>query len=1256
MTRRGLSFAISAVLVILWSESLASAQVATTCPSQSTVPALAYGERVTGCSLGQATGQDSYTFFGTSQDLVRASLWKDSGQGAPCVEIFDPSGNIVAGQACFTDLRVALSATGIHKIVVLAQRATGVFQYDLRLDRLFPVSPTSVALGIGDMYPDSLTYPAQYNLYHFAGFQNQVIWMDMTPRGGSGVPCITVYGPDRSMVFGPYCTNGGFTAPYTPPAYFTFSLPLTGTYVISINAQGDVSTVQYQLRLQRIIPVVPTARPIPYGGSVQAQVGPLGKMDMVYFDAAKDDLVSWSFGFESSDGPVGGSFYDAAGKLVGFSLEVGSGAGFGGYTIPASGRYTLLFSGPNSEKYSYSNYGTASTAAWATCLGQCPNSLPDSIGALSSNPASVVIEVYQGSNVASRSVQVSGPPSDSQLLLTQPTDSWVSVDSTAVPLPATLKVTVNANGLGPGTYTSRILLQSEAGALTQVPITLMVVPPPLTITTTSLPDASVTVSYGPVQLSVSGAMGPVLWTQTGLPLSAGLSLSTSGVLSGTPSSGSQGVYPLTVSATNAGVTVSTQLVLTIYSPATLGVLNFRLPATGGGTLSSMQVVSVVNDGKSTAAIQVSPGPASPWIQVGSAFNLAAGVRSQPISVQINRKALPPGQSYVTGTVAITGLSSPAQFEVNVALEDVPGLPLLSRTAMDFTIDANQSYSQFPDNLKQTVTVINDGPQAVNLQQVIPSDAFVVANWAPSPGGLPPNGGQQDVTITIANTNLNPQGGTGRQQVYQATLGFVFDDGSLNDLVVTVTVQNGSTAQQLLLYQTGLIFASAGSPAPVPQTVIAANYSLSDDTLAVTPLATWIHVLPPSQTLKGYGTASFSVSVDPSAPLDAAGVARGKISVSFLNGNVTAVSETVEVLFIGPKGSTAPTSAEGEWRASATVPSCVPQSLVGVFSRLSEGTSVPIGLPAQADAKIFDNCGNPVLIGAARVSFSNGDAPVNLLPTGAGVWQGTWQPHSGANATLLLEAVSGQLAGTATRSVLLAPDNTNAPRVPTGAVLNAASLVPNVDRVAPGAIISIFGTQLASRVATGSFPLPVNLASTQVQLGGTPLPLLWVGPGQINAVVPPNMRIGPVTALTVKANGLQSIPIPVIPLQTDPAIFPGAVTSASGAVISPSAPAHRSDTIIVYCTGLGTLNGSVDPTLPAPADPSLTVQAAVGAFVRRTNGTWASSHVSFAGLAPGFSGLYQVNVEIPTDAALGDGVPLYITAGANQSNQVLLSIR
>jgi adhesin/invasin len=53
---------------------------------------------------------------------------------------------------------------------------------------------------------------------------------------------------------------------------------------------------------------------------------------------------------------------------------------------------------------------------------------------------------------------------------------------------------------------------------------------------------------------------------------------------------------------------------------------------------------------------------------------------------------------------------------------------------------------------------------------------------------------------------------------------------------------------------------------------------------------------------------------------------------------------------------------------------------------------------------------------------------------------------------------------------------------------------------------------------------------------------------------------------------------------------------------------------------------------------------------------ANAQVQFAGLTPGFAGLFQVNVVVPPGAATGNAVPVSITVAGQTSNVVTMAIQ
>jgi hypothetical protein len=113
---------------------------------------------------------------------------------------------------------------------------------------------------------------------------------------------------------------------------------------------------------------------------------------------------------------------------------------------------------------------------------------------------------------------------------------------------------------------------------------------PLQITTAVLPDGLASNSYNQ-QLNASGGQQPYAWSLTpgSLPLPAGLSLSTNGVLSGTPAAAAIGTNYFSVRVTdNQGNTVDQLLSLTIYPALTMATN--ALPNGTVGTPYSAQIL------------------------------------------------------------------------------------------------------------------------------------------------------------------------------------------------------------------------------------------------------------------------------------------------------------------------------------------------------------------------------------------------------------------------------------------------------------------------------------------------------------------------------------------------------------------------------------------------------------------------------------------------------------------------------------------
>jgi uncharacterized protein (TIGR03437 family) len=231
------------------------------------------------------------------------------------------------------------------------------------------------------------------------------------------------------------------------------------------------------------------------------------------------------------------------------------------------------------------------------------------------------------------------------------------------------------------------------------------------------------------------------------------------------------------------------------------------------------------------------------------------------------------------------------------------------------------------------------------------------------------------------------------------------------------------------------------------------------------------------------------------------------------------------------------------------------------------------------------------------------------------------------------------------------------------VVNAASLAA-APPLAPGGFISIFGSNLASSTVTStSFPYGTSLGGTEVLLGGQAIPLQFVSPGQINALVPFGTPVNGPQQLIVKQNGVYAFPETLIVAQASPAVFTQTQTGQGAGVIvvvkangtqfeaSAAQPASEGDVLVIYCAGLG-------PVSPAVADgaaaPLSTLSKTVNPVTVTIGGQ--SAQVLFAGLAPGFAGLYQVNALVPAGITAGANTPVILTSAGYSSAAVTVAIQ
>ncbi len=220
--------------------------------------------------------------------------------------------------------------------------------------------------------------------------------------------------------------------------------------------------------------------------------------------------------------------------------------------------------------------------------------------------------------------------------------------------------------------------------------------------------------------------------------------------------------------------------------------------------------------------------------------------------------------------------------------------------------------------------------------------------------------------------------------------------------------------------------------------------------------------------------------------------------------------------------------------------------------------------------------------------------------------------------------------------------------PAFTVVNAASYG---GAIAPDGLATIFGSGLSQATASATLDpngnLPTVLASVSVEINGVLAPLFYVAPGQINLVVPGGLADGTATVV------IRSTVSPGSPKSGTAllrAAAPGVFTSdasggGAGAILN--AVTYQPAPFVVQ-------------TAPTTADPR-TRLAVYGTGLRHADAVTALAQVpagnrypltvEYAGAAPGFFGLDQVNLLLPPDLDGAGTVSLSLVADSNAANVV-----
>lgn len=247
-----------------------------------------------------------------------------------------------------------------------------------------------------------------------------------------------------------------------------------------------------------------------------------------------------------------------------------------------------------------------------------------------------------------------------------------------------------------------------------------------------------------------------------------------------------------------------------------------------------------------------------------------------------------------------------------------------------------------------------------------------------------------------------------------------------------------------------------------------------------------------------------------------------------------------------------------------------------------------------------------------------------------------------------------------------------PAISSGGVISAGDFGGQAG-VAPGTWIEIYGQNLAGSTRewggsdfTGS-NAPTQLDGVGVTIGGKAAFIRFISPGQVNVQVPDGTGTGPVPVVVTNCGG-SSAAATVTASATLPGVLAPASFKAGGkqyvaaqltdgkfagdpSVISVTErPAKPGETITLYGIGFGPVNPA------SAAGVIVSGQNQLTGALKVMFGQVQATAIPYQGLSPGFVGLYQINVTVPSTVPAGDQALSVTLDGADTGQNLFLTVR
>ena len=714
--------------------------------------------------------------------------------------------------------------------------------------------------------------------------------------------------------------------------------------------------------------------------------------------------------------------------------------------------------------------------------------------------------------------------------------------------------------------------------------------------------------------------------------------------------------------TTKTVDVSLELLKPPPGPALsvdLPALTFSAPE---GTGPSRQTFSVSNSGGGTLDFRVELQTGSGWLSVSTERGSLTPAAPAKIVVTATPGSLAAGT--YRGGITVTGVNTgeTANLEVTLSISGTGAVVLASQNGLAFNV-VQRGGTAVP----QQLGILNTGTGPMDFTvstSTVPSKTDSGPPWLYLVG-KDSNGNDVnvrelpgrverpyldvfDLAVTVDATGLSVGKHYGRVQVFAAAV------NSPWLITVVVDVQPAESTPSPSVATPTILFTGVAGSNPESKDIVIANLAGKADNFTLSQNPDGFKVVQTDGVLSA--TEPTHVVVYPDfSKLSPGEVRQGTVTIQFRDGS----QQTIDVISVAAATPGAAPVLVGD--RVRLLPRDVGPLRVYPTS-LRDGFSVAAGLPTLVEVSVTENSQTPL------ISFSSPQGGCETMTRSstaiAGVWQCTWLPRVTPTGKVRIQVDVFGLVLTETPPRLQLDGTIKLPGT-TPTVKAGARNSANYESapIAPGSLISLFGTNLSNHTMDSAVP-PFPLAEDGVQafLGTIPLPLLYVDPQQLNVQVPYNIPKNTKLQLSVQRDEELSVPVSLVVSGAQPGVFTQNDSGTGQGVIyhaddltlaSPAMPAVVGETVHIFGSGLGEVTPAVAEGMPAPSNP---VAKTVAIPTVRIGGVAATLVESKSILAPGTAGLYKIFAIVPEGSAIGDSVPVTIEVAGQQSLPATMAVR